>query len=108
MELIATPEFLASIEGLLSDLELWALEDFVTLHPEAGDRIPGGRGLRKLRWAVKGKARGKRGGMRVIYYFRVPDRIVFLLAYEKCRKEDLTPDQIATLVVKIRGGASHG
>ena len=34
--------------------------------PEAGNLIPGSGGIRKLRWAVAG--RGKRGGIRVIYY----------------------------------------
>jgi len=36
--------------------------------PEAGAIIPGSGGVRKLRWGVAG--RGKRGGIRVIYFLR--------------------------------------
>ena len=42
----------------------WSL----ALHPGAGDLIPGSGGVRKLRWKADGK--GKRGGVRVIYYWR--------------------------------------
>jgi len=39
-----------------------ALAAYLSDHPNAGDVIPGGGGVRKLRWAAKGK--GKRGGAR--------------------------------------------
>jgi len=39
--------------------------EFISRHPDAGDIVPGSGGVRKVRWAAKGK--GKRGGVRVIY-----------------------------------------
>ena len=55
--------------------------------------IRGSAGLRKLRWTAQG--RGKRGGVRVIYYPYVPgDRIYLIYGYVKSEQTDLTPDQI--------------
>lgn len=60
------------------------------------DVIPGGSGLRKVRWGVRG--RGKRGGARVIYYWHVPgERIYLICAYAKTAQSDLTREQIKTL-----------
>jgi hypothetical protein len=63
--------------------------------PDAGDVIPGGGGLRKARWRLRGA--GKRGGLRVIYYFDRPDTIYLLFAYSKRRAIDLTTDQLRAL-----------
>ena len=51
---------------VLSDDEYAKLQDALIKDPEAGDLIFGSGGVRKLRWSVTG--RGKRGGIRVIYY----------------------------------------
>jgi hypothetical protein len=60
--------------------------------PEAGDVIPGSGGVRKMRWAAKGK--GKRGGARIIYlYVVVASRIYLLRCYSKNAKTDLTQDE---------------
>ena len=57
--------------------------------PGAGDLIPGTGGVRKLRWSRGGK--GKRGGLRVIYYFHNEMCPVFLLTvYSKSQKANLT------------------
>jgi hypothetical protein len=61
-----------------------------------GKIIPGSGGIRKMRWA--GSGRGKRGGLRVIYYWQVADdQIWTLLAYPKNERDDLTADQIKQL-----------
>jgi len=65
-------------------------------HPDAGDVIRGSGGIRKVRWS--GSGRGKRGGLRVIYYWWVAkDRISMLLVYPKNERDDLTADQVKML-----------
>ena len=64
--------------------------------PERGDLIRGSGGLRKLRWA--GSGRGKRGGVRVIYYWYVPgDTILLLVAYPKNEQDTLSAAQLKVL-----------
>jgi hypothetical protein len=61
-------------------------------HPDAGDVVPGSGGVRKLRWAAKGK--GKRGGARIIYlYVVIAARIYLLRCYAKNVRTDLTADE---------------
>ncbi len=63
--------------------------------------MQGGAGLRKLRWSVQG--RGKRGGARVIYYWRVPKHCIYLIyGYTKSEREDLTPKQIKVLAALMK------
>ena len=91
-----TSIFTRQITGLLSDDELNALQWALMADPESGDLIRGSGGLRKLRWA--GSGRGKRGGLRVIYYWHVPGSVILLLlAYPKNEQENLTPDQLKVL-----------
>jgi hypothetical protein len=62
----------------------------------AGAVIPGSGGLRKVRWSLAGT--GKRGGLRVIYYWAVAqDRILMLLIYSKNERDDLSAEQVRTL-----------
>ena len=60
VEFVRFPAFEKSAAGLLSEVDILDLEMHLAVHPHAGDLIPGGRGLRKLRRPAKG--RGKRGG----------------------------------------------
>ena len=61
-----------------------------------GQVIAHGSGLRKLRWISSTK--GKRGGLRVIYYWVIKDDQIYLLyIYSKSKQEDLTPEQIKIL-----------
>jgi len=80
----------------MSDDDYRALQSALLLRPEAGALIPGGGGLRKLRWGLPGT--GKRGGLRLIYYWqKAEDRIYMLLVYRKSRQEDLTRQQLTVL-----------
>lgn len=64
--------------------------------PNAGDLIPGSGGLRKVRWKIEGQ--GKRGGVRIIYYWMTADdQLLMLYGYTKADKKDLTKDQVKTL-----------
>jgi len=79
---------------------------FIASHPMAGDRIPGSGGVRKVRWTRQGK--GKRGGVRVIYYYHDPSLPLFLLTvYAKSKKDDLSAEELRAmrkLVVDLRSG----
>lgn len=72
-------------------------------NPEAGDLIAGTGGLRKLRFADKRRAKGKRGGLRVIYYWWIggPEFWLFTL-YDKDEMSDLTPKQKEILKERVK------
>ena len=64
--------------------------------PDAGDVIEGSGGVRKLRWRTKGG--GKRGGLRIIYYWITKDsQILFLTLYGKSETKNLSQDAIRTM-----------
>ena len=87
-------------DELFDEDQFCAFEQHLALNPEAGSVIPGGHGLRKIRWL--GSGRGKRGGVRVIYYFRSETNRLFLLfAYRKNECEDLTKAQVKRLAAII-------
>jgi RelE toxin of RelEB toxin-antitoxin system len=46
-------------------------------NPDSGDLIPGSGGVRKMRWRAQG--RGKRGGVRIIYYARIREGQIWML-----------------------------
>jgi hypothetical protein len=66
------------------------MEQSIAERPDAHPVVAGTGGVRKLRWARPGM--GKRGGVRVVYYFQTCAEIVYLLdIYAKNEKADLTP-----------------
>ena len=79
---VETKLFTDLVQDYLSDDEYAALQQSLVANPEAGDVIPGSGGVRKLRWRVAG--RGKRGGLRVIYFLRLrKDEVWMLTLYAK-------------------------
>lgn len=91
MEFRETSVFTRQLQRLMPDDEYLRLQQFMNEDPEAGSVIPGSGGLRKLRWA--GSGRGKRGGVRIIYYYWVPEGLLYLLAvYAKNEMDDLPDD----------------
>ncbi len=93
---VETPNFTRRVHEYMDDEEYGQMQAFLSQRPDAGSVIRGTGGMRKLRWA--GSGRGKRGGLRVIYYWWVAkDRISMLLAYPKNEQDDLTADQLKHL-----------
>lgn len=90
-----TDVFTARIVEFIDDESYSALQAVLIADPEAGDLITKTRGLRKIRWM--GSGRGKRGGIRVIYYLVCQDEIFMLYAYPKNRESDLSPRHLQIL-----------
>ena len=87
-----TRGFARAAASIWSEEELAALVDHLAHNPEDGDIIPGTGGVRKLRWGKAGV--GKRGGVRVIYFYYRPDcPLYLLLAYAKAQASDLSGDE---------------
>ena len=89
----------------LGDKELMALQQLLTLNPEAGDVIQGTGGARKVRIPLEG--RGKSGGGRVIYVdVVIREQIYLITAYSKNVQTDLSPEEKKQLrkVVEICKG----
>ncbi len=96
MIFIETEIFTEDVNTLLSDDDYARFQRFLTLSPDCGDVIPGTGGLRKVRWMAN--AKGKRGGVRIIYYWRLrQDEIRLLLIYRKGLQDDLSAQEKALL-----------
>lgn len=87
----------------MSDDDYRELQIALVLNPALGPLIPNSGGLRKTRWHLKGK--GKRGGVRVIYYWYVQeDQIYMLLVYGKNEQDTLTNRQLKLLKQAVERG----
>jgi hypothetical protein len=100
---IELPAFERHRGDYLDDDSFSQLQGALMANPAAGDLIEGTGGLRKLRFGDSRRSKGKRGGLRVIYYFWVggPEFWLFTL-YDKDEMSDLTPKQRATLRDRIK------
>ena len=96
MIFIESPAFERLRGRHLDDDQYRLLQFALYARPDRGDLIQGSGGLRKLRWSEPG--RGKRGGLRVIYYWITrEDQILMLTVYRKSEMTDLTPSDIRVL-----------
>lgn len=101
MEFIETPTFTRSVLELLEDDDYAKLQAALAVRPKIGKVIPGSGGLRKFRWAASG--RGKRGGLRIIYYWQAADDVIWmLLAYPKSERDDLSREQLRLLKILVK------
>jgi len=89
MTVVETLEFVDHSRAILTEGQHHTLVAHLGANPEAGQLVPGTGGVRKIRWATRG--RGKRGGARVIYYYYNPSIPLFLLdIYAKSEKANLS------------------
>ncbi|GBC61593.1 addiction module toxin RelE [Desulfonema ishimotonii] len=97
------PEYIRRAERLLDENERNRLIDYLAAHPESGKIMQGTGGIRKIRWARKGK--GKSGGVRVIYYFYDGTMPLFLLTVfgknEKSNLKKSERNELSALTRKI-------
>lgn len=106
--MVEIPPFPDQADKVWSEEEREVFINFISSNPLAGQEIPGSEGVRKIRWRQRGK--GKRGGVRVIYFFYNLKFPLFLLnVYPKAEKDDLTPAQkkqitqfVKTLKAKLK------
>jgi hypothetical protein len=103
-----TAVFVRQAETLWTDDERLEFVDFIARNPEIGDLVPGSGGVRKVRWSRRGS--GKRGGVRIIYFYHDPAMPLYLLMiYAKAQRDDLSLDARRTvqgLVARLK--AAYG
>jgi hypothetical protein len=100
---IELPAFERHRKDYLDDDAFSRLQEALLGNPEAGEVIEGTGGLRKVRFGDPRRAKGKRGGLRVIYYYWTggPEFWLFTL-YDKDEMADLQPKQRALLKARVK------
>jgi len=92
MEFIEAPAFTRYVSDYLAEDEYWELQNQLAANPQLGDLMPGTGGFRKLRWIDPRRGKGRRGGLRIIYYYFLADQQIWLMTlYDKDEASDLTP-----------------
>lgn len=100
---VELPAFERYRQDYLDDQEFRDFQNLLMENPEAGDVIEGTGGLRKIRFADAKRGKGKRGGLRVIYYWWSAGKQFWLFTiYNKDEKDDLSPAQKKVLKELIK------
>lgn len=100
---VELPAFAKYRADYLDDEGFRGLQQSMLKHPEAGDVIEGTGGLRKLRHGDPRRGKGKRGGLRVIYYWWDGGRQFWLFTlYDKDEMEDLSADEKKLLKAMLK------
>lgn len=89
---IETNLFSRRVGEYLTDEQYAKLQTSLAEDPERGAVVPGSGGVRKLRWAQPG--RGKRGGVRVIYYARLHEGVIWMLTIYAKNEEQAIPAHV--------------
>lgn len=102
MEFIEAPAFTRYVADYLDDDEYRALQMRLAESPELGDVVPGTGGFRKVRWADPRRGKGRRGGLRVIYFYFESERQIWLMTlYSKDEASDLSGEEKKALKAAI-------
>lgn len=102
MEFIEAPAFTRHLSNYLIDDDYRELQARLGANPELGDLMPGSGGFRKLRWADARRGKGRRGGLRIIYYHFKSDRQIWMMTlYDKNEASELTAKEKKALKASI-------
>lgn len=102
LSFVETSLFTRLVPHYFSDEEYGELQLALAADPELGPVIPGSGGVRKLRWGQPG--RGKRGGVRVIYYVKRQDGVIWMLTiYAKNQAATIAPEVLLGIKRQIDG-----
>jgi hypothetical protein len=102
MEFIEAPAFTRHLPDYLDDNSYRDLQAKLAVNPELGDVMSGTGGFRKARWADARRGKGRRGGLRVIYYhFKSDSQIWLMTLYGKDEASDLTAKEKKALRASI-------
>lgn len=103
MVFIETSVFTKLIYDYLSEDEYLGLQSYLLLRPDAGDVVPGSGGVRKLRWGLR--QHGKRGGVRVIYYWKQRDDEIWMLTlYAKNEASTIPAHVLRRIAEELKNG----
>ena len=90
-QFVEAPAFTRFRDDYLNDDEFAELQNYLAANPWAGDIVPGAGGILKLRWKDSRRGKGRRGGLRIVYYCFLSEREIWLLTlYDKDEAADLT------------------
>jgi len=102
MEFVEAPPFTRHLSEYLNEDGYRELQARLSANPEVGDLMPGTGGFRKVRWADARRGKGRRGGLRIIYYHFSSDHQIWRMTlYGKDEASDLTGQQKKALKVSI-------
>ncbi len=102
MEFIEAPAFTHHVDEYFDDERYRALQGALAANPHQGDVVPGTGGFRKMRWADPRRGKGRRGGLRIIYfYFESEQQIWLMTLYGKDEASDLTAKEKKALKAAI-------
>lgn len=97
-----TKLFTRIVESYLTEEEYGVLQMKLAADPDQGAVVPGTGGVRKLRWGQPG--RGKRGGVRVIYYLKRADRVIWMLTiYAKNEANNVSAQVLRKIREEVDG-----
>jgi hypothetical protein len=106
---IELSSFLARRPDYLTDDEFREFQNVLMKSPTAGNVIAGTGGLRKIRIADPRRGKGKRGGLRTIYYWQDDEATFWLfMIYDKDEMEDLSKDEKKALKQLLKEALGNG
>jgi len=94
MEFLEAPAFTRHVSEYLDPEQYQELQNQLVGNPELGDLMPGTGGFRKIRWADPRRGKGRRSGLRIVYYYFLSDQQIWLMTlYAKDEAADLTHNE---------------